>query len=129
VSYKDLDIYKLAYEMSIDIHRLSLKLPQFELYEQGSQLRRSSKGIKDAIVEGYGRRYKQDFIKYLVYAHSSCDETINHISTIIELYPEMTGFKEYSVKYDQLGRRINKFIRYVEESWNQLSEPDSFINY
>lgn len=65
-SYKDLDIYNLAFQYAIDVHKLSLKLPKFELYEQGSQIRRSSKGVKDAIVEGYGRRiYKQDFIKFL----------------------------------------------------------------
>ncbi len=46
-SYRDLDIYKIAFELSIKVHHLSLKLPKFELYEQGSQVRRSSKSIKD----------------------------------------------------------------------------------
>ena len=55
-SYRDLDIYKIAFELCITVHKLSLQLPTFELYEQGSQIRRSSKGVKDAIVEGYGRR-------------------------------------------------------------------------
>jgi four helix bundle protein len=73
-SYKDLEIYNLAYKLSIRVHKESLKLPAFELYEQGSQVRRSSKGIKDAIAEGYGRRkYKADFIKFLTYAIASCD--------------------------------------------------------
>jgi four helix bundle protein len=129
-SFKELDIYKMAFELSIEIHKLSLLLPQFELYEQGSQIRRSSKSIKDSIVEGYGRRrYKQDFIKFLVYAHSSCDETISHLSTIVQLYPEISEFKDYLSKYDHLGRKINKFITYVEENWNNISEPDSLIGY
>lgn len=55
-SYRDLEIYKLAFDLSIRVHKESLKLPDFELYEQGSQIRSSSKGVKDAIVEGYGRR-------------------------------------------------------------------------
>jgi four helix bundle protein len=124
-SFRDLDIYKLAFEYSIDIHRLSMELPKFELYEQGSQIRRSSKGIKDAIAEGYGRKsYKQDFIKYLIYAQASCDETLNHLETIIVLYPELGEFSEYIPRYQQLGRMINKFISYVEEKWNILSEPE-----
>ena len=49
-SHKDLDIYNLAFEYAIEVHKLFLKLPKFELYEQGSQVRRSSKSIKDAIV-------------------------------------------------------------------------------
>ncbi|CAM3435556.1 four helix bundle protein [Aequorivita lipolytica] len=55
-SYKDLDIYNLAFECAIEVHHVSLKLPKFELYEQGSQVRRSSKSVKDNIIEGYGRR-------------------------------------------------------------------------
>lgn len=54
--YRDLDIYKLSFDLAIKVHKLSLTLPAFEKYEQGSQVRRSSKSIKDNIVEGYGRR-------------------------------------------------------------------------
>ena len=92
-SYRDLDIYKLAFQLSLEVHRLSLKLPKFELYEQGSQVRRSSKSVKDQIVEGYGRRrYKADFIKFLVYAQASNDECTGQIETIIELYPDQSGW-------------------------------------
>jgi len=45
------------------------KLPRFELYEEGSQIRKSSKSIKSTIVEGYGRRrYQQEDIRFLTYA-------------------------------------------------------------
>jgi four helix bundle protein len=69
----------------IEVHEMSLKLPKFELYEEGSQIRKSSKTTKAAIVEGYGRRrYKQDWIKFLVYALSSNDETMDHLETLWE---------------------------------------------
>jgi four helix bundle protein len=117
-SYLDLEIYNLAYELSIKVHRESLKLPAFEMYEQGSQIRRSSKGIKDAIVEGYGRRrYKADYIKFLTYSIASCDETINHLNTINELYTDLSGFKSLKSDYDNLGRKINNYLQYVESSW------------
>ncbi len=71
-SYRDLDIYNLAFEYAIEVHHMALKLPKFELFEQGSQVRRSSKSIKDNMVEGWGRRrFKKDFIKFWVYAHAS----------------------------------------------------------
>ncbi|MDX1936734.1 MAG: four helix bundle protein [Flavihumibacter sp.] len=66
-SYKDLDIYKESKQLAIEVHKLSLMLPKFELYEEGAQIRRSSKAITSLICEGYGRgRYKGEFIKYLV---------------------------------------------------------------
>jgi len=118
-SYRDLEIYKLAFELSIKVHRESLKLPNFELYEQGSQIRRSSKSVKDTISEGFGRRkYKPEYVKFLTYSISSCDETTNHLITINELYPEMTVFIELKKEYDKLGKMINNYLQYVESNWN-----------
>jgi four helix bundle protein len=58
-SYRDLEIYILAYNLALEVHLLTMKLPQYELYEQESQVSRSSKSIKDSIAEGFGRkRYK-----------------------------------------------------------------------
>ncbi len=51
-SYKDLEIYQLEYKLAIEVHNMTLQLPKYELYEQGSQVRRSSKRIKDTIAEG-----------------------------------------------------------------------------
>lgn len=56
MNYKDLKIWKLANEVSIEIHKMTLSLPDFEKYEIGSQIRRSSKSVKSNIVEGYGRK-------------------------------------------------------------------------
>jgi len=113
--YRDLKIYQKSYKLAIEIHHASLKLPKFELYEQGSQVRRSSKSIKDNIAEGYGRRrYKADYIKYLVYAQASSDECLGQLEMISELYPEITDFNELKHKMSELGKMINGFIRAVE---------------
>ena len=118
-NYRDLEIYNLSYELAIKIHKMSLSLPKYELYEEGSQIRRSSKGITSCIVEGYGRRrYKADFIKYLVYSHASCDETILHLNFINDTHElngrEMSFFLD---EYNKLGSKISKFIQYVENDW------------
>jgi four helix bundle protein len=70
MSYKKIVIWQQARQLVHDIHKMTLnKLPQFELYEEGSQIRRSIKSVKSNIVEGYGRRrYKQDFIRFLTYS-------------------------------------------------------------
>ncbi|MBT1704870.1 four helix bundle protein [Chryseosolibacter indicus] len=79
-SYRDLDIYKESKRLAVEVHTLSLKLSKFELYEEGSQVRRSSKAVTAMVVEGYARkRYKADFIRYLTYAQAECDETIVHL--------------------------------------------------
>jgi four helix bundle protein len=86
MNYRDLEVWKLARQASISIHRMTLEdLPKFEMYEEGSQIRRSVKSVRSNIVEGYGRRrYKQEFIRFLIFAHASCDETIDHLETLFE---------------------------------------------
>jgi len=117
-TYKDLEIYTLSMELFFKVHPLTLKLPKYELYELGSQLRRSSDSVVSNIVEGYGRRrYRNDYIKFLVYAHASNDETINHLEKLAFLYPHLSSmFLELQEKYDGLGRKINNFIKFVERS-------------
>jgi four helix bundle protein len=79
-SYHDLEIYQESRSLAIEIYKMTLQLPRFELFEEGGQIRRSSKAVTSAIVEGYGRkRYKNDFIKYLVISHTECDETLVHL--------------------------------------------------
>ncbi|CAM3441262.1 four helix bundle protein [Aequorivita lipolytica] len=116
-SYKDLDIYNLAFQFSIEVHHVSLKMPKFELYEQGSQVRRSAKSVKDNIIEGYGRRnYKQDFIKFLTYSQASLLECKGQLETIQELY-DIPEVPEVITKYDGLGAKIFTFTQYVEKNW------------
>lgn len=119
MSYKDLDIYNLALELFFKVHPLSLKLPKYELYELGSQIRRSADSVVTNIVEGYGRRkYKAEYIRFLIFSHASADETILHIIKIKKLYPQFTEEYSYLEKeYNILGAKINSYIKYVENNW------------
>jgi four helix bundle protein len=120
-SYRDLEIFKVSKALAIRIHKMSLQLPKFELYEEGSQIRRSSKAVCSVIVEGYGRRrYKAELIRYLVFAQSECDETLVHLDFLFETesFTNEELYKELSTEYDTLSKRINKFIQWVEENFN-----------
>jgi len=119
-SYRDLKIYKLSYALAVEVHKFSLTLPQYERYEEGSQVRKSSKGITSCIAEGYGRKkYKAEFIKFLVYAHASCDETILHLNFLKDTHNDnVSKVKPLIDSYEELGAKINRFIQYVEKEWN-----------
>lgn len=129
MSYRDLQVWQLARELTIAVHKMTLqKLPKFEMYEEGAQTRRSMKSVKSNIVEGYGRRrYKQDYIRFLTYAHVSCDETIDHLETLFE-----TGSLDDEPLYDTLheqlcvlGRKLNRFIQGVEREHRSVKEESA----
>ena len=118
MSYKNLEVWQLARVISIEIHKLTLnQLPKFEMYEVGSQIRRSSKSIRSNIVEGYGRKkYQQEYLKHLVYALGSNDETIDHLETLYE-----TGSLQNKEIYNQLhgqlellGKKLRNLINTIE---------------
>ena len=97
-----------------------MRLPKYELFEEGGQVRKSSKGVSSCIAEGYGRRrYKAEFSKFLVYAHASRDETIVHLRFINDTHEEVDQgeLADLLKAYDTLGAKINRFIEYVEEEW------------
>ena len=124
MSYRKLKIWQLARELVIDIHKMTLtQLPKFEMFEEGSQICKSSKSVKSTIVEGYGRRrYKQEFIRFLTYAIASNDETIDHLETLFET--ESLKNKElYDSLHSRLvvlGKKVNNMIGSVES--DHLSE-------
>lgn len=116
--YKNLEIWQLAREVAIDIHEMTLKdLPSFEMYETGSQIRRSSKSTRSTIVEGYGRRtYQAEYFKFLTYAIASNDETIDHLESLWD-----TGSLKNKEKFDSihskcelLGKKLNNFLKHFE---------------
>ncbi len=120
-NYKDLEIYKISYALAIEVHKFSLTLPHYEMYEEGSQVRKSSKGITSCITEGYGRRrYKADFIKFLTYAHASCDETLLHLNFLRDIHHDsISKVNPLIDSYEELGGKINRFVGYVEKEWNR----------
>ncbi len=114
-SYRDLEVYQMAFELAVDVDSISKSLPRHELYEVGSQIRRAAKSIPANIAEGFGRRrYKQDYLRFLTYALASCDETRVHLDMLYrtESLPEKT-YRHLTEQYDILGRKLNAFLKGV----------------
>jgi four helix bundle protein len=124
MSYKNLEIWKLADELVVAIHEMTLtRLPKFEMFQEGAQIRKSIKSTKATIVEGYGRkRYKAGFIKFLVYALESNDETIDHPENLYKTnsLQDEELFNYLHAQLETPGKKINLFIKGMENtSWNK----------
>lgn len=115
------------------MHEMTFKLPKFEQFEEAQQIRRSSKSVRSNIVEGYGRRaYKQEYIRFLIMAQASNDETIDHLEMLMETksLTDLDLFSDLHARLEVLGRKINNFIKAVERQHNtstSVSEP--FVDY
>jgi four helix bundle protein len=120
MSYRNLEIWRIADELSIEIHLMTLKeLPKFEMFEVGSQIRRSIKSVKSNIAEGYGRRnYKQEYLHFLSIAIASNDESIDHLETLFKTgsLNDQKKFESLDARMNKLGRKLNLFIQAVEKN-------------
>jgi len=127
LSYKNLEIWQEARTLVIDIHKMTIeKLPKFELYEEGGQIRKSSKSVKSTIVEGYGRRrYQQEYIRFLTYAIASNDETIDHLETLYETnsLKDKELYENLHSRIEILGKKLNNFIKTIGQDLTNKKKP------
>ncbi|MAF83498.1 MAG: four helix bundle protein [Chromatiales bacterium] len=83
--HESLEVYQLAHALGLRFHAMTFKLPSHELYEEGSQARRSAKSVSSQIVEGHAlRQYKGEYLHYLARAYASAEETIEQIRNLLE---------------------------------------------
>jgi four helix bundle protein len=131
MSYKKLKIWQMAKDLSIDIHQMTMTaLPKHELYEEGSQIRRAIKSVRSNIVEGYGRRdYKREFLRYLVTAHASCDEALDHLEILHETgsLTDDSLYKDLHSRMSELGKALGGFRRSVDAK--QISVREDSTKY
>jgi four helix bundle protein len=112
--YKKPEIYQLAHDLALEVHTMTLRLPRWEMSEEGSQLRRSSKSVAGHIVEEYDLRiYKKDFLLYLHRAHASILETVEHL----ELAYKTGSHKDESLRHrlvSECSLVAKKLIRFIQ---------------
>ena len=123
MSYRKLEIWQLARELTVDVHKMSLELPRFEMYEEARQIRKSMKSVRSNIVEGYGRRrYKNDFVRFIIYSLSSNDETVDHLETLYETgsLKDKELYEQLRERTQRLGIKINNFLQSIDKNHNRF---------
>jgi four helix bundle protein len=86
-NFEDLEVFKIAFKTSIEIHKISLNFPKIEQYELASQLRRSSKSICSNLAEGFSKQSvsKAEFKRFITICLGSCNETRVWLRYCLEL--------------------------------------------
>lgn len=118
--HKQLQIYQMAHQLAIQIHQMTLTLPAHERFEEGSQVRRSSKSVAANIVEGYAlRRYKNEFVHYLFRAYGSAEETLEHLELLFDTHSlnNESSFKSLQKDCDMLCGKILRYIQAVDNTF------------
>ena len=114
-NYKDLVVYKESYQLTLEIYKMTKNYPVEERYEIVSQIRRAVYSMPLNIAEGWGRKSKLEFKRFLKMSLGSCNE----LQVLIDLskdlgYIEENVYRELKERVEILGKRIYT----LEDKWN-----------
>jgi four helix bundle protein len=111
-SFRELEVYKIAREVSKEIFIITKSFPKEELYSLTDQIRRSSRSVGAQIAEAWGkRRYEMHFISKLTDADAEQLETQHWIEVSEESkYINSTESKALLEKCESVGKMLQKMI-------------------
>ena len=120
--FEDLDVFRRAYALSLDVHRASLRFPKIEQYGGlADQMRRASKSVCALIAEGQGRSRstREEFRRYLVMAMSSADEMQLWSRYAHDLgYVDQRTAARWQEGYRAVARMLQSFVARLSSSDN-----------
>lgn len=111
-SFRDMEVWQKAHELSLEIFDITKNLPRSEDYALTSQIRRSSNSVSANIAEAFGRRTKKDKSYFYTISRGSAFETQNHL-----LYGKGVGYFNEEVtsklfdEYGDLIHQLNKIMK------------------
>lgn len=80
-SYRDLKVWQKAMDLVLEVYKLSQKLPRSERFGLIQQMRNAANAIPQNIAEGYGRRGRGDYLRFLGIAYGSLLELETEVIT------------------------------------------------
>lgn len=115
--YRALKVYQLAYRLAMEIFYESKSFPRDERYALTDQIRRASRSVVTAIVEGYRkRRYSGAFINKLTDADGESTETQVWLDFALDCgYLPKARHQELVAGYDEVGRMLASMIESPEK--------------
>ncbi len=120
-SFRDLEVYKLARQLSLEIFKISKSFPKEEMYSLTDQIRHSSRSVGAQIAEAWAkRRYKKHFTSKLTDADGEQQETQHWIETALDCgYLSAINSKDWLKRYDSVGRMLNSMINKADSFCSQ----------
>lgn len=115
--YKELDVYKRAYRLALEIHFYSLTLPSYLQYDLADQIRRASRSIPSGIAEGYSRNQSsKDTSVFLKRAIGSMEEILFNLDFLKDAkLIEEAKYEYFYSEYTIIGKELTSLCRSLNQ--------------
>jgi four helix bundle protein len=106
-SFRDLQVWQRAMQLTTEIYRLTQDFPREEVYALTSQIRRAAVSVPSNIAEGQGRLSSREFIQFLSIARGSICE----LQTQLEIARALGfGKPELIDEAERISHEVGKMI-------------------
>jgi four helix bundle protein len=110
--FTDLRVYQMLCDLHIEVCELSRAFPRFEMYELGSQIRRSSNSIPANVAEGSGNKHLTIYLECLNRALGELRETLHHLSIAHrKAYLSEEDYRRLTSEYERCARMLKSLER------------------
>ena len=115
--YRDLNVYRLAYQLALNIHDITKDFPKEEKYALVDQIRRSSRSVAANLAEAWKkRRYKKAFISKIIDCAGEAGETEVWLDFSKDFqYISEEQHVELMQKYDEVSRMLTGMIEKADK--------------
>lgn len=114
--FEDLEIWKEARRLAVEIHTISIETPLINDFGLKSQIKRASGSVMDNIAEGFERDGNLEFRQFLSIAKGSAGETRSQLYRLMDCgYISTEKFEVLKSDYEKLSGKINNFIVYLNK--------------
>src|SRR5256885_13494113 len=110
--YKELRVYKLAFESAMEIFDLSKRFPSEEKFSLTDQIRRSSRSVCTKMAEAWRkRRYEAAFVSKLSDSDGEAAETEVHLDFALHCgYLDSSAHAELTDHYGHICRQLRRMM-------------------
>ena len=117
ISFRDLTVYKKAFELAMEIFKISKTFPKEETYSLTDQIRRSSRSVCTSIAEAYRKRkYEAYFISKSSDADMENSETQVWLDFSLSCkYIDRETYNDYLIRSEEIGKMLNHMIENPEK--------------
>ena len=113
-TYADLEVWRAAMELVVQIYKLTREFPRDEMYGLTSQLRRAAVSVPSNIAEGKGRSSDRELCQFLCHARGSLFEVQTQMKIAERLgYVATNDCSLVQEETVRIGQMINGLIRSV----------------
>lgn len=114
-SYEDLDVYQKLCKIHLEVNTLTFNFPDFEKYELGSQLRRSSNSAPANLAEGWNNKHTNNYLEGINRAQSEIQEVKHHLSIAFQKkYISEEKYSYFIKEYNDCGKMLSGFENSLE---------------